>query len=90
MTRPCSNDLRKRVVRTHLAGETIRSVAARRQTQPEISRGPRRMLTVFPVTTSLIVALPLPPGPITICLSPGSTVSVLASLVVGSGCTPNR
>ena len=29
MTRPCSNDLRKRVVRAHLAGEPIRSVAAR-------------------------------------------------------------
>ena len=29
MTRPYSNDLRKRVVRAHLAGEPIRSVAAR-------------------------------------------------------------
>ncbi len=29
MTRPYSNDLRERVVRAHLAGEPIRSVAAR-------------------------------------------------------------
>ena len=29
MTRPCSNDLRERVVRTHLMGELIRPVAAR-------------------------------------------------------------
>ena len=29
MTRPCSNDLRERVVQAHLAGEPIRSVAAR-------------------------------------------------------------
>ena len=29
MTRPCSLDLRKRVVRAHLAGEPIRPVAAR-------------------------------------------------------------
>ena len=29
MTRPYSNDLRKRVVRAHLAGKTIRSVATR-------------------------------------------------------------
>ena len=29
MTRPCSNDLRKRVVRAHLKGETIRPVATR-------------------------------------------------------------